>query len=197
MTEIFEEGAFSNNRISDTRLSDVISETRMFNAGKKTQYKRTVFLSHKHDDLVEMKDFIGFLEKRYDVSVYIDSKDPGMPNNTSGETAVRLKSIIKKCDRFILLATDNAIDSKWYNWELGFGDAHKYKDNIAILPIKKKGTYDFQYKGNEYLYIYPYIAYYDGTEKYTNGNYVKEGYYVVKQDSTGHKTIDTLYNWLR
>ncbi len=96
MTEIFEEGAFSNNRISDTRLSDVISETRMFSAGQKTQYKRTVFLSHKHDDLVEMKDFIGFLEKRYDVSVYIDSKDPGMPNNTSGETAIRLKSIIKK-----------------------------------------------------------------------------------------------------
>lgn len=39
-------------------------------------------------------------------------------------------------DRFILLATDNAIGAPWCNWELGYGDAQKYKDKIAILPIK-------------------------------------------------------------
>lgn len=196
MINIFEEGYFSNDRISDSRLSNIITETRMFSAGQKTSYKRTIFLSHKHDELTEMKDFIGFLENKYNVDVYIDSRDPRMPPSTSGETAQRLKSIIKKCNRFILLATDNAIESKWCNWELGFGDAYKYIDNIAILPMKKRGTYDYQYKGNEYLYIYPYIAYYSGTEKYTNGKYVDKGYYVVKQDCAGHKTIDSLYNWL-
>ncbi len=195
MIQIFEEGYFSNNRITEARLSDVKSETRMFNSTGRTTGRTTVFLSHKHDDLVELKDFIGFLESKYRVDVYIDSKDPGMPVNTSGETATRLKTIIKKCDKFILLATDNAIESKWCNWELGFGDAQKYKQNIAILPIKKKGDYNFQYKGNEYLYIYPYIAYYDGTEQYTNGNYVPAGYYIVSQDADGHRTINSLSNW--
>ena len=195
MVQIFEEGYFSNSRITEARLSDVKSETRMFNSTGRVTGRTTVFLSHKHDDLIELKDFIGFLENKYRVDVYIDSKDPGMPENTSGETATRLKTIIKKCDKFILLATDNAIESKWCNWELGFGDAQKFKQNIAILPIKKKGTYDFQYKGNEYLYIYPYIAYYDGTEKYINGSYVPSGYYIVSQDPNGHRTIESLANW--
>jgi len=154
MIPIFEKGYFSNNRITDSRLSSVINEARTFSASTAPSNNITVFLSHKHSDLDELKDFIGFLETKYGVVVYIDSKDPNMPKSTSGETAKRIKSIIKKCNKFILLATDNAIDSKWCNWELGFGDAHKYIDHIAILPIKNKGENDNQYNGNEYLYIY-------------------------------------------
>ena len=167
----------------------------MFISDGRSTIRTTVFLSHKHEDLTELKDFIGFLENKYRVDVYIDSKDPGMPENTSGETASRLKTVIKKCDKFILLATDNAIESKWCNWELGFGDAQKFKQNIAILPIKRKGAFDFQYKGNEYLYIYPYIAYYDGTEKYSNGSFIPIGYYIVSKDPNGHRTIENLSNW--
>ena len=118
-----------------------------------------------------------------------------MPQSTSSETASRLKAVIKRCDKFILLATDNAIESKWCNWELGFGDAQKFKDHIAIIPIKKKGGSDFQYKGNEYLFIYPYIAYYNGTENYTNGTLIPAGYYIVNQDKNGDKKIQNLSNW--
>ncbi len=197
MIPIFEKGYFSNNRITDSRLSSVINETRTFSTSTSPSYKTTIFLSHKHSDLDDLKDFIGFLESKYGVAVYIDSRDSNMPKNTSGETANRIKSIINKCNKFILLATDNAIGSKWCNWELGFGDAQKYIDNIAILPIKNKGEDDYQYKGNEYLYIYPYIAYYDGSEKYTNGSYVESGYYVCTQDATGHRTITSLSSWLK
>jgi hypothetical protein len=49
---------------------------------------------------------------------------------------------------------------------------------------------------NEYLYIYPYIAYYDGSETYTNGTYVAKGYYVVTQDSSDFKTITPFKTWL-
>lgn len=35
--------------------------------------------------------------------------------------------------------------------------------------MKPEGTYDRNYKGNEYMRIYPYIVYYDGTEKYNGG----------------------------
>jgi hypothetical protein len=34
-----------------------------------------------------------------------------------------------------LYAYTNAINSKWFNWELGLGDAAKYKEHIALLPI--------------------------------------------------------------
>jgi hypothetical protein len=197
MIQIFEQGHFRSSRISDSTYRNVLNETKTFCAGGKTPYKRTVFLSHKHDELDDLQGFIGFLQSNYNVNVYIDSIDPNMPKSTSGETAKRIKNIIKKCDRFILIATDAAIESKWCNWELGYGDAQKYKDEIAILPMKKQENSDFQYKGNEYLYIYPYIAYYDGKEIYENGTHVAKGYYVVTQDSSGHRTIKSLISWLK
>ncbi len=39
-----------------------------------------------------------------------------MPKTTSGVTATKIKQQIKKYDKFILIATDGAIDSKWCNW---------------------------------------------------------------------------------
>ena len=156
-----------------------------------------MFLSHKHSDLDELKDIIGFLESKYNVDVYIDSMDKAMPTTTSGATAARIKSVIQKCDKFILLATDDAVESKWCNWELGFGDAQKFRENIAILPIKEKGQYDFQYKGKEYMSIYPQIIYYDGSEQYTSGARVTPGFYYGYRDDKGTINITPLNDWLK
>lgn len=155
----------------------------------------TVFISHRHDDLDDLKDIIGFLESKYNVKVYIDSRDPTMPPIPSGKTASNIKNRIRKCDKFMLLATNGAIESKWCNWELGFGDAQKYRRHIAIFPIKPAGTYDSSYKGHEYLSIYPFIAYYNGTETYTNGNYVDRGYYVCTLREDGVMEITPLSEW--
>lgn len=70
------------------------------------------------------------------------------------------------------------------------------EDDIAILPLKKADMTDSAYKGNEYMQIYPYIAYYEGFELYTNGNHVPKGYYVVTDDEKGNRTIEPLENWL-
>jgi hypothetical protein len=121
-----------------------------------------------------------------------------MPLKTSGETAKRIKDRIVKCDKFILLATNGAIESKWCNWELGFGDAQKFnKDNIALFPIKPKGEYDSAYKGNEYMSIYPYIVYRDGSEKYSSGNTISRGHYVRTENEDGSATITPLSDWLK
>jgi len=156
MVEVFNQGDFSSYRIEDSRYSGVLTESRSFSAGTRRPTKRTIFLSHKHDDLEDLKGFIGYLERYYNVECYIDSDDPGMPEKTSGETAERIKKFIKTTDRFILLATDNAIGAPWCNWELGYGDAQKYKDKIAILPMKN--TWREIYSGNEYMRIYPHIV---------------------------------------
>lgn len=193
MKTIFEQGSFE--KYSYVRLDEsmgTILAHSQYGATKKT----TVFISHKHEDLADLKGILGFLENSYGVKVYIDSQDPTMPKLTSAKTAINIKERIRKCDKFILLATNNAIDSKWCNWELGYGDAQKYQDNIALFPMKPKGAFDNEYRGTEYMAIYPYIAFYDGTEKYLDGTPIMRGYYVrEKRDNTNY--IIPLNEWLK
>jgi hypothetical protein len=113
-----------------------------------------VFLSHKHSDTEDLRWAIA-LFKQLGVSVYIDWMDEEMPKKTNGETAQKIKQKIKSNKKFVLLATEDAISSKWCNWELGYGDAHKYIEHIAILPVKSDYT---DFSGSEYLQIYPVIS---------------------------------------
>ena len=192
MIPIFEQGRF--NAYSRVRLDEARSpflEHSQYEASK-----TTVFISHKHDDLEDLKGVLGFLQEKYDVKVYIDSQDPTMPKVTSAETALNIKDRIKQCDKFILLATNGAVESKWCNWELGYGDAQKYREHIALFPMKPKGTDDDTYKGAEYMDIYPYITYYYGTEKYKDGRSISRGYYVSRiKDGTNYLT--PLGDWFR
>lgn len=153
----------------------------------------SVFISHKHSDLPELKGLIGFLEKEYNCSCYIDSNDYDMPFVTNGETAKRIKEKIVNSKKFILLATVDAIDSKWCNWELGFGDAHKLKnDNIALIFINSTDSYSY---GNEYMENYPYIVYRTNNDQYSDGTRFKEGYYVrYKRDDKWY--VLSLREWL-
>lgn len=191
MRTIFEQGSLSS--YSQVRLDKSMSPImEHFKYGVR---QTTVFISHKHDDLDDLKGLLGFLENQYGVRVYIDSRDPSMPKITSAQTAINIRERIKSCDKFILLATNGAIESKWCNWELGYGDAQKYKKHIALFPMKPKNTLDSAYKGSEYMSIYPYIAYYDGTETYTDGRPISRGYYVRRQESDGKNYITPLAEW--
>ncbi len=188
---IFERGHFQSKKINESRIKDSLNETKMFSSRSAYSTKPTVFLSHKHDDLDDARGVIGELEN-IGAKVYIDSMDNKMPEQTSGETALRIKEVIKFCNKFILLATDKAIESYWCNWELGIGDVYKFSKHIAILPMKEKGTYDHNYKGNEYLQIYPQVKYYDA---FTNkGHYFKSGYYI---SNPFDNYITELGEWLK
>ncbi len=192
---VFNEGSFSSYKVSSlTESREPILRHDAFSGDPRI----TVFISHKHSDLEELKGIIGFLEKNYNVKCYIDSRDPSMPKITSGETASKIKERIRNCKKFILLATEDAIESKWCNWELGFGDANKFKDHIALFPIKKADTSENAYKGNEYMQIYPYISYYGQDEKYSDGKIIAPGYYVreIKSDGSGG-IIVPLERWLK
>ena len=114
----------------------------------------TIFLSHKHSDKALVKQAIALFNS-LGINVYVDWLDSSMPPVTSPVTADILKKKIRNSQKFILLASDAAIESKWCNWELGLGDAAKYLDNIAILPAASEGI---SWKGNEYLGIYPVIT---------------------------------------
>lgn len=189
---IFERGYFQSNKVAENKIKDSLNEVKSFSANTAYSAKPTVFLSHKHDDLDDLRGVIGVLEN-LGAKIYIDSMDNKMPNETNGDTAKRIKEVIKYCNKFILLATDNAIESYWCNWELGIGDVHKFKQHIAILPMKEKNISDNKYKGNEYLQIYPQIVYREGM---TNlwGNYIEAGFYV---SNPYDHYITELSVWLR
>ena len=188
--------------ITESQLRGYRKSTKLYNLSlneslrsfkNESKYLKTkIFLSHKHDELEQLEGAVSFL-KDNGVEVYVDWLDDGMPVSTSGQTAVRIKEKIKENDKFILLATEAAINSKWCNWELGLGDAAKYINNIAILPIKKDYS---DFSGNEYLQIYPYIY---NIEYYQNfkGYYRSKGAYVVFPSINGNDKVISLTDWLK
>lgn len=195
MKKIFEQGEFSSFRQDSLIQSRGDVNQYLTNYFGYRERITTVFLSHEHGDADELKDVIGFLQCSYRVRVYIDSRDGEMPNIPSAQTAANLKKRIRQCDKFLMLATGSAVKSPWCNWELGFGDAHKFESNIALLPVRIQGTDDGEYPGNEYLSLYPYITYYDGSEKYADGTAVENGYYVRTEREDGGYIVP-LKTWL-
>ena len=199
MKNIFERGSFSGYKNS-MRMDSARSEIKKSIYESASQEQTTVFISHKHDDLDELSGLLGFLEQNYGVKVYIDSRDPSMPQVTSGQTAANIKNRINQCDKFILLATSGAIESKWCNWELGYGDEQKYRnDSIALFPMKSFWETDDDYKGNEYMQLYPHIAYCDGKsgDYYTSNNRpVPAGYYVITEHDESCSVVP-LAAWLK
>jgi hypothetical protein len=186
--------------ITESQLRGYSSNKTVFSANEglkgyrneSTHLKTKVFLSHKHDEIQNLESAIAFLKKE-GVNVYVDWLDEGMPKTTSGITASGIKSKIKENKKFIFLASEGAINSKWCNWELGFGDAHRYINDIALLPIEKDYT---NFSGAEYLQIYPFIEFQNGTNKYSNNQYIPKGFYVRYPTVNNQYNIVPLREWL-
>jgi hypothetical protein len=131
--------------------STFVNETRTFSANNS---RTSIFLSHSHQErdlIAQAKTFFEDLG----ISIYVDWADTTMPERTNGVTAQNIKTQIYNNDRFVLLATNNAVSSKWCNWEVGIGDVYKLRtDKICILPLADNRI---TWQGNEYLQIYPRI----------------------------------------
>ena len=62
--------------------------------------------------------------------------------------------------------------------------------------MKPSGSNEYLYKGREYMKIYPYISYFDGSEKFSNGSPIAAGYYVrTEEENTNY--IEPLSEWLK
>lgn len=132
-------------------LSTILNETRAFSKPASTT---SIFLSHSHTDRPIVEQAKKFFEN-IGISIYIDWADETMPERTNGITASKIKTKILLNDKFILLATNAAVASKWCNWEVGIGDAYKLaSDKICVLPLADNSV---SWNGTEYLQIYPRI----------------------------------------
>lgn len=169
--------SIARNKAGTRGLKGIVNEARFFS---KSTAKTSVFLSHSHLDKEVIEQAKIFFEN-LGVSVYVDWADETMPEKTNGVTAERIKhQIMLSNDKFILLATDNAICSKWCNWEVGMADPFKQSSKkMAILPLADNSG---NWNGNEYLQIYPHI------EKSS----INDDYFVWFPNGT----VETLTTWL-
>jgi hypothetical protein len=113
----------------------------------------TIFLSHSHKD----RDLIvggGLWLNDFNVTIYVDWLDDDLPEVPDVRTASKIKAKIGEHAKFVLLATPNALESRWVPWELGIADVLKGSKHIAILPV---ADYRGNWHGNEYVRMYPVI----------------------------------------
>ena len=181
---------YAYSRIGDSNIiNESYTRTRNFSSDSiRSASGTTVFISHKHSDLEDLKGLLNFLKRVYNVVPYIDSMDKKQPKETCGDTAVRIKEVISTCDRFLFLATNRALASMWCNWEVGIADKLKLSaNNMAILPMVDSLT--SLYNGNEYLEIYPYVDEFENSD----GQKVLT---VVYTGSDGKPKRVTLREWL-
>lgn len=143
----------SNVRIKAANLGySQLSEARAGLNRTASRY-RTVFLSHSHDDRALVESVCNLLAGQ-GVILYVDWNDPEMPAVTSPETARKIKERIGTADKFVMLASNTSLKSRWVPWELGIGDIEKGIPNVAVFPIiPDYGTWE----GSEYIGIYSRI----------------------------------------
>lgn len=173
--------AIAQNKAGTEGLKGFVNEQRTFSKSISTT---SIFLSHSHYDKDVVEQAKIFFEN-LGINIYVDWADETMPENTDIITAQKIKNqIITLNDKFVLLGTNNAINSKWCNWEVGIADYFKLPNKkIAILPLADNSG---AWYGNEYLRIYPRI---EKNPRASGG----EGYYVWSPD----ETWETIESWLR
>ena len=114
-----------------------------------------IFLSHAFDDK-ELILGVALTLEDLGYTVYLDWRDdPSLDRkNVNHTTAHKLRERMRNSKCLFFATTENTSNSKWMPWELGFKDGHNNRS--AVLPLQASRPDD--YKGQEYLGIYPYIT---------------------------------------
>ena len=121
--------------------------------------KYDIFLSHRYLDYIHI---IGLQKEITDLglSVFVDwIVEPDLDRSeVSIRTADWLRSTMKRCQCLPYAFSTNSSESKWMAWELGYSDA--YHGKVAIIPITDYDTHsnNYDYSGEEYLKLYPYVT---------------------------------------
>ncbi len=117
--------------------------------------RHSIFLSHSHTDADLVDQFLAKILGDNADSVYIDRSDESLPEKCTPVTAAKVKGKIRECEKLLLLATNNACDSRWCPWELGVGDEANGYASVLVVPVADSAAGGW--RGNEYIGIYQYL----------------------------------------
>ena len=116
--------------------------------------KIKIFLSHSSQD---MEVIAGLKLTLEDIGyyVYVDWNDPALdPNNVTPRTAEILRERMKACDCLLYAFSENAKNSRWMPWELGYFDGLR-NSRVAVLPISTSNNSNVS--GDEFVGLYYFI----------------------------------------
>jgi len=116
-----------------------------------------IFLSHAYEDAIYIK---GLRDKLVEsgFSVYVDwIDDPQLDrSHVTKSTAAVLRTRMKSCKSLLFVTSEDAKNSVWMPWELGYMDCQT-QSRVAIVPIVEDENRAAEFKGQEYLGLYPYF----------------------------------------
>lgn len=143
----------SEKRLRNSRGYRYFSAIEALNEGRITDSTNLydIFLSHSSKDK-ELIAGLKYMLEDLGYKVYVDWNDDALdPNDVSPETAKVLRERMKQCKSLVYAFSENASNSKWMPWELGYFDALK-NSRVAVLPISQTAKY--AYKGSEFVGVY-------------------------------------------
>jgi TIR domain len=116
-----------------------------------------IFLSHSREDAILIR---GLRDELTDLGlrVYVDwIEDPQLDrSNVTTETAAQLRSRMRQAKCLLFATSEAAKKSVWMPWELGYMDGHR-NSRVAIAPMVEDYQSGGEFKGQEYLGLYPYL----------------------------------------
>jgi hypothetical protein len=146
-------GFIYESNIRNFSAAALANETRMAAAADEFD----IFLSHAFEDAILIKGLRDLLDEA-GYSVYVDwIDDPQFERKfVSRYTAAGLKRRMLQCKSLLFATSEAAKKSVWMPWELGFMDSQT-NSRVAIAPIVPSRQQFDEFRGQEYLGIYPYL----------------------------------------
>ena len=116
-----------------------------------------VFLSHSYKDKKAVLGLADELSEKYNLKIYIDWIEDSELDRTqvNEKTAQTIKERMRNCKCLLYATSENSSLSKWMPWETGLMDG--LNGRVAICPLM--GGSDSNFKGQEYLALYPFLSY--------------------------------------
>jgi hypothetical protein len=170
---------------------ELLTSLDVASAQKLGSKRPLVFISHSSKDKL-LVDSVREILYNHGADSYVDREDSEMPEKVSSQTAKRLQEKMLICDKFVMIASNNALKSRWVPWELGFADNSTGTSNVGIFLVEEDIDENNEHTGewwekNEYVRLYKIIYRREGPSETSWLVGYPEGFVLLQDD---------LRNWL-
>lgn len=113
------------------------------------RYGNCVFISHQRNDKEVAKTIANYIS-RSGLDIYFDEYDASINRDDPWSVVNAIKKGIQKSTHMLCILSQNALQSKWMPWEIGYGYDRLHVAGITVKEISKDAL-------PEYLQIVPVL----------------------------------------